>query len=105
MGLLKKGLPSFILSSLALCARQTLCIVAAKIAYSWATSAHKGTGHAKVYIKAMWLILQQEKPYRHGLGAGNLSDLVTDVMVSDAKIMKKNASLVAGGYKTLNYFE
>lgn len=35
----------------------------------------------------------------------NLQGLVEDMMGSDIKLMKKEAYLAAGGYKTLNYFE
>lgn len=35
----------------------------------------------------------------------DLSSLVADMMQSDVKLMKKDAYLAAGGYKTLNYFE
>lgn len=35
----------------------------------------------------------------------DLNGLVNDMMQSDIKLMKKDAYLAAGGYKTLNYFE
>ena len=35
----------------------------------------------------------------------DLEMLVADMMQSDIKLMKKDAYLAAGGYKTLNYFE
>lgn len=35
----------------------------------------------------------------------DLKGLVEDMMLSDVKLMKKEAYLSAGGYKTLNYFE
>lgn len=35
----------------------------------------------------------------------DLTGLVEDMMVSDVKLMKKEAYLAAGGYKILNYFE
>lgn len=35
----------------------------------------------------------------------DLKGLVEDMMLSDVKLMKKEAYLAAGGYKTLNYFE
>lgn len=35
----------------------------------------------------------------------NLEGLVADMMQSDIKLMQKDAYLLAGGYKTLNYFE
>lgn len=35
----------------------------------------------------------------------NLESLVEDMMLSDIKLMKKEAYLAAGGYKTMNYFE
>lgn len=35
----------------------------------------------------------------------DLKGLVEDMMQSDVKLMKKDAYLAAGGYKTLNYFE
>ncbi len=35
----------------------------------------------------------------------NLTELVEDMMAGDIKLMKKEAYLEAGGYKTLNYYE
>ena len=35
----------------------------------------------------------------------DLQGLVTDMMISDIKLMKKDAWLREGGYRTLNYFE
>jgi GDPmannose 4,6-dehydratase len=35
----------------------------------------------------------------------DLSGLVEDMMQSDIKLMKKDAWLREGGYRTLNYFE
>ncbi|MEG1934717.1 MAG: GDP-mannose 4,6-dehydratase, partial [Rikenellaceae bacterium] len=35
----------------------------------------------------------------------DLKGLIEEMMVSDVKLMKKDAYLKAGGYQTLNYFE
>ncbi|MEG2759112.1 MAG: GDP-mannose 4,6-dehydratase, partial [Rikenellaceae bacterium] len=35
----------------------------------------------------------------------DLKGLIEDMMISDVKLMKKDAYLKAGGYQTLNYFE
>ncbi len=58
-----------------------------KIAYIWVIlSAQRDWGHAKDYVEAMWLILQQEKPEDFVIATGVTTSVRDFVKMSFAEL-------------------
>lgn len=82
-------------------------------------NAKRDWGHAKAYVEAMWLILQQQEPEDYVIATGETYEVrefvrlafeelgidVKDMVASDLKEAMKIEYLKKGGYRTLRSFE